>query len=154
MARHDRFIGLAQRLANKNDFPRLGAKAHMYSQPLYRMAAVVVQGARVVSIGVNKWGGGESKNRMYANRAIHGELDAIHGIDPALLRGATIYISGWSKGNNLILSKPCDLCQRLIEQAGIKEIVYHDRDGNVVLEKTIMAESGQRSKASRGLQYA
>jgi deoxycytidylate deaminase len=117
--RHSRYIKLANKLAHKSDF-----------YP-YKMAAVVVRGGRVIGTGVNRQKQGVLKHPAYALKAIHSELDAILGIDPDLLRGSTVYVSGVSKGNNLIKSAPCESCQQLMREYGIRAVVYHEKTGEV-----------------------
>lgn len=101
----------------------------------YRMSATIVRGGRILVNGINKMVPGVSKDIRYdKDRGIHAELDAV--LQAARLgiatEGASIYIAGVSKGNNLIMSAPCELCQQVIREAGIKDIFYWLKTGAIV----------------------
>lgn len=123
--RHERYLRLAQKLSLKSDVSP------------YRMASVVVRGGKIISMGINKSNPGILKHPAYALKGTHSELDAILSIDPKLLKNSTIYISGLSRGNNTILSKPCDSCQQIIKEYGIKAAIYHTRSGEIKKWKAI-----------------
>jgi dCMP deaminase len=53
--------------------------------------------------------------------SLHAEANCIAYADGDKCRGATIYIN----------SKPCDMCEKLIRAAGIKEIIYRSSDGEI-----------------------
>lgn len=104
----------------------------------YRMAAVVFSGGRPLLTGINKPKIAEIKDARYnKGRSIHAELNIVlqaakNGVK---LKGTSLYVGGLTKGNNLVCSKPCELCQIIIKEAGIKEVFYHERDGSLVRMK-------------------
>ena len=86
-------------------------------------------------IGFNRDSCGESYDKRYnLGRAIHAEFDVILrasrvGIET---RGAILYVAGLTKADKLcISSKPCPICQQVIREAGIKEVYFHDNDGQI-----------------------
>jgi deoxycytidylate deaminase len=118
--RHEKWIKLAQKFALKSRFPN------------YQMAAILVKAGSVVSVGINNLSPGILKNKNYGKKAIHCELDAILGIDESVLRNCSIYIAGFSKKKNLILSAPCKDCVKLLSKCGVKHVYYHDKSGAVL----------------------
>ena len=81
-----------------------------------RMAAIVVRGGAVLSVGIN-------------HRFNHCERRALRPHHD--YSGATIYIAR----HNKLLSRPCDDCQKLLIYAGIRQAVYNSSCGNVVTER-------------------
>jgi deoxycytidylate deaminase len=81
-----------------------------------KMAAVIVRGGAVLSVGINhKWN--------------HAETRAIR--PHRYFGGSTIYVMR----SNGRCSRPCLDCQRKIIQAGIDRAVYIALDGTVVTER-------------------
>ena len=117
--RHMRYIRLAQKLAEKSNFIN------------YRMSCVVVKGGRVIATGINRLKSGLVKHPAYREKAIHAELDAVLMIDPEKLRGATVYVAGISKTGNLLKSAPCPICQKLLQEYGIRCVVFHEKTGEI-----------------------
>lgn len=118
--RHNRWIGHAQKLAKTSEF-----------WP-YKMACVLIRGGSVISRGVNKTSPGCVKDARYTlNRSTHAELAAVTSVDS--VEGCIAYVAGISKGDKVICSKPCPLCQDMFREAGIKRVYYHDREGKLAL---------------------
>ncbi len=80
-----------------------------------RMAALVVRGGAIFGSGFN---------RNYD----HAEKRALRPYED--YSGATIYVMRHNRG----CSRPCNSCQQLIINAGIKRAVYISLDGNEVTE--------------------
>jgi dCMP deaminase len=64
--------------------------------------------------------------------SVHAEMNAIISASRAEMLGATLYLAGFENGEE-ILATPCPVCDRLIKNAGIKEVItddisMHDRD--------------------------
>lgn len=66
--------------------------------------------------------------------AVHAEQNAILQGSPERMKDAVIYIYGFDKNGNVVNSRPCKLCYRLIRNAWIKQIVYIDEDGKIKKE--------------------
>lgn len=92
-----------------------------------KMAAVVVRGGAILSAAYNMCSSNQSNNiqkghKCCERRALRPHLDT---------RGATIIVVRQNGG----MSKPCVLCQRVIQEAGIKKVVYTDWNGEIVINK-------------------
>jgi deoxycytidylate deaminase len=125
MARDRRWINLARKIAEQNNFPK------------YKMACVVVRGGRVLAIGINRITPGILKHPAYCNKAMHAELDAILQINRAALHNSTVYVAGVSKGKNLIKSKPCPSCQQMLREFGIHSVVWHTPEDELIRERVV-----------------
>lgn len=55
-------------------------------------------------------------------RSVHAEMNAIISASRAEMLGSTLYLAGFENGQP-IDCEPCPVCQRLIINAGIKEII-------------------------------
>lgn len=117
--RHARYIKLAQKLAEKSSYIN------------YRMSCVVVKGGRVIAIGINRLKSGIVKHPAYGVKAIHAELDAILAIDPEKLKGATVYVGGITKTGGLLKSAPCPICHKVLQEYGIRCVVFHEKTGEI-----------------------
>lgn len=64
-------------------------------------------------------------------RSVHGEQNAIIAADRDKMIGSTMYIFQYDALNNCIRKNPgvCQLCQRMIINAGIDEVILADPDG-------------------------
>ena len=125
VVRHEQWIDTALRRAKTSRF-----------WP-YKMACVVVKGGKVISSGTNKPALAAPKDSRYnLGQGIHAELAAVLKANTSL-RGCTAYIAGWTKGNNLVCSKPCDLCYTVLKEAGIKIAYYHNSERQVCSIKVI-----------------
>ena len=120
---------------------RLAAKEARRSRCNNQHGAVVAKKNRVLGKGCNmykshpKWGAERIDTRHSLQFfTIHAEANAIRravnkGID---VRGATIYVT--RTGSQSQLSRPCADCQKLIEEYGIRKVVYTDEEGNIIDE--------------------
>lgn len=105
------------------------ARAHEYEPHLeFHLAAVIVTGGSVVSIGYNS-SKANSFIRAFAvtdyaqmHAECHAVLKARKKID---LRGAKMYVARVTKVNGIVgNSRPCEMCQNAARLYGIKKIYY------------------------------
>jgi len=95
----------------------------------FRLGSVLVHKNRIVSVGINSY----KTHPMLANRTLwpflHAEQHAIirYGIDNC--EGLVIYVARVLKNNDLALAQPCDVCNTLIKDVGIKQVVYSTDSG-------------------------
>lgn len=76
-----------------------------------------------------------SGQRYELCRSVHAEANAIAFAPIDRMRDATIYIMGYDVGaNETVYSYPCEMCHRMIINAGIKTIVYYEN--GTFLEET------------------
>lgn len=103
--------------------------------------AVIVNNDEIISTGYNGSPRGEENccdtgicyrvghahnDGDYANCcSVHAEMNAIISASRAEMLGATLYLYGEENGK-LIAAEPCPICSRLINNAGIKEVVVYD----------------------------
>ncbi len=72
-----------------------------------------------------------SGERYELCEAVHAEQNAIINAPPERMKGATIYIAGFEEDGSYAAGKPCKLCDRMIRNAQIREVVYLDKDGGL-----------------------
>ena len=72
-----------------------------------------------------------SGERYELCEAVHAEQNAIINAQPDRMKNATIYIAGFEEDNSIAKGKPCKLCDRMIRNAQIKEVIYLDKDGEL-----------------------
>lgn len=115
-----------------------------------RYGAVIVKDNKIISTGYNGSASGEPNccdtgecvreklNIPHGERyelcvAVHAEMNAIINADPEKMKGATIYICGTDvEANKLVKSNPCLMCERVIKNAQISNIVYLNENATIV----------------------
>jgi len=95
--------------------------------------AIVVKGGRVVGTGYNKNRNNPhfvSPEHIKTDCSVHAEKSAIKdaGYD---VKNAVIYIARVNRHGEDRDSKPCSRCLKLIEESGIKRIVYTTQSGRI-----------------------
>lgn len=61
-------------------------------------------------------------------RAVHAEANAIISAARLDMIGSTLYLAGFEDGKRIEDPKPCEMCQRLIDNAGIMHVVTSEND--------------------------
>lgn len=56
-------------------------------------------------------------------QAVHAEANAIISASRRDMLGATLYLAGWEDGKRIDDPQPCEMCRRLIDNAGILNVV-------------------------------
>lgn len=87
-------------------------------------SAVLYQGGRVMSVGVNTWR--NSPSWMMPADAIsnHAEINCLKGIDIKGRHG-TLYLARISSGGNVAHSEPCRACEKYLRLfTNIKEVIH------------------------------
>ena len=69
-----------------------------------------------------------SGERYELCEAVHAEQNAIINAPPERMKGATIYIAGFEEDDSFASGIPCKLCDRMIRNSQITEVVYLDKD--------------------------
>ena len=94
------------------------------SKSRFRLGAVLVHKNNIVSVGTNSYKTHPLMSKRTAWPYLHAEQHAIirAGIDNC--EGLDLYIARVLKNNTLALSKPCDVCAKLIQEVGIKRTFY------------------------------
>lgn len=65
-----------------------------------------------------------SGERYELCKSVHAEANAIIAADRDKMKGSTIYIAGTNVDGSKANGKPCMMCERMIINAGISEVVY------------------------------
>ncbi len=63
--------------------------------------------------------------------AVHAEQNAIVNAPPDRMKESTIYIAGYEEDGTFAGSRPCKLCDRMIRNAQITEVVCLKKDGSI-----------------------
>lgn len=71
-----------------------------------------------------------SGERYELCEAVHAEQNAIINAPPERMKGAIIYIAGFEDDKSFANGRPCKLCDRMIRNAQIKEVIYLKSDGS------------------------
>lgn len=117
---------------------KIANKVALNSVHKHRVGAVITKGGSVVSTGYNQM----RPSRLLNTPTLHAEAAAILKVlnehRPHTLVGSHIFVSRWTKGGRIGLSKPCQKCSELIKSVGISSVTYTTNDGG---SKRIRVES-------------
>jgi tRNA(Arg) A34 adenosine deaminase TadA len=120
--RKKRFIDLATRVAENS------------AETGYRHGAILVRGNSVLNASCNKNAysrfGERFRKRDKGDATHHAELGCILGLDRSITRGADVYVVRVGRSGNLLLSKPCDMCEAALRHVGVRRVYYSLNDGN------------------------
>ncbi len=117
MANHIRFLKVAREMALKS------------TEMKRQFGVVIVDGNKVIATGRNRKSHPKmpkitSQNGERRYFGLHAECDALLKCDFSV-RSASVYIWGQNVSTgNLCASNPCDLCQTLLKERGIKQAVF------------------------------
>lgn len=65
--------------------------------------------------------------------AVHAEMNAIISAARKDMLGATLYLAGWEDGKLMDRAKPCEICKRLIKNAGIDRVINTKYDDGTLM---------------------
>lgn len=102
--------------------------------------AVIVRNDEIIATGYNGSPRGEpnccdlgecwreSQNvphgeKYEACKSVHAEMNAIISASRNQMIGSTLYLAGFENGEPMTDPKPCDICRRLIQNAGIAQVI-------------------------------
>jgi deoxycytidylate deaminase len=102
--------------------------AHLSTYGRIRHGAILVKGGSVINTGFNKQNfssfGSRFRDKAIGYATQHAEISAIFGIPKTTTSGGDIYVVRIGKGNELRISKPCDMCDKILDFVGIKRVFY------------------------------
>lgn len=104
--------------------------AELSIHPRFRLGAVIVQGPRVLSLGINSLRSHPRQINPYTNLqglSIHAELAAI--LRCKNTRGADLFVGRILRDGSPALAKPCHSCQAIIREAEIRRVYYSTKEG-------------------------
>lgn len=121
---------------------------HDYADQDYRLCAVLVRGGSVVSVGFNKRNTNGfvehytdlAKGLRDWNMSTHAEMDAVlQARQKTDLRGMKIYVvrkrQDTEKYGTFGMAKPCEICQHVLYNYGIRRAYYTIDDQNFGIMK-------------------
>lgn len=124
-------IETSKNLSNKDKrYLALACRVAEASECNQRHGAVVVKSGSVMSIGLNKWRHRGAMNGKTltadecANLTVHAEEDAIKRVKTNKAKGATVYVARVNSRGEAVFSRPCDSCHKLMQDSGIKRVVF------------------------------
>lgn len=89
-----------------------------------RHGAVIAQGRRILSVGINTFRSNPNNVTDPKNEAsFHAEISALRGLR-SRSDGLSLYVGRLSRQGNSLLSKPCMRCWDIISSSGISRVVY------------------------------
>jgi len=118
----------------------LAIKAAYKSPCCHKHGAVLLNGNSLINISHNSYdysSFGErfnrnSKRNWHATR--HAEMSVCLNISFKLTFGATIYVVRVNKKGELVNSKPCDMCQSIMQFCGVKRVIFSDATGFSIIK--------------------
>jgi deoxycytidylate deaminase len=103
-----------------------------------QFGVAIVDGNKVIATGRNRKSHPKiptitSQNGERKYFGLHAECDALIKCDTSIKR-ASVYIWGQNVSTgNLVYSGPCDLCQRMLRERGIKQAIFPKEGGYEIL---------------------
>lgn len=104
--------------------------AHQSNHRCHHHGAVLVKGSRIINTASNNTRyssfasrfSPSTRSKQFATR--HAELSVILNVPYALTNGASIYVVRVNNDDEFRYSKPCEMCQSVMEFVGIKNVYY------------------------------
>ncbi len=93
----------------------------------WRVGAVIVRGGSVLSTGVNRYRNHPSKVMSLDGVSYHAEEVAIRRAGN--VANATIYVARVTRSGYIGMAMPCDRCQQLLNDYGVRTAVWTTPNG-------------------------
>lgn len=112
---------------------RQNASEHNYEGVEFRLCSVIVRGGSIVSVGFNKrntngfvdYYSDLAKAQRGFCESTHSEMDAVlQAREKTDLRGCKIYVVRIKENDIFGLAKPCEICEHVLFNYGIKKAYY------------------------------
>lgn len=94
----------------------------------------------MLSVGYNRQGWSSKQNGKKTNNkrtnplvcTVHSEVDALLKVaNKEEIKGSTVYVVRLGRNEKFALSKPCDMCEVILREHGVKKVVFTvDNDPN------------------------
>jgi len=116
-----RYFELARRIAYNSNYGKM------------RHGAVLVKGGSVINVSFNKdmfsAFGGRFREGDCTHATQHAEIGCILGLPRSATNGSTIYVVRINKEGEFRMSKPCPMCESVLDFVGVKRAVYTIGEG-------------------------
>lgn len=101
-----------------------------------RIGAVIFKGKRVYGSGHNDIRSSliSLKHKNW-KESLHAEQSALLNLDWNKLKGTSILVYRVNKSGKIGMAKPCQMCRKLIEHVGIKNMYYTNQNGELCFER-------------------
>lgn len=92
--------------------------------PKWRFGAIITKGGSLRSVGLNKLHTKASiaSDEHLEDLSTHAEEDALRRCGNP--KGATIYVARVGRNGKPALAKPCEHCEPMLRNAGVKRVIY------------------------------
>lgn len=105
------------------------ARSHDYAKSLdYQLCAVIVSGGRILSVGFNKHNTNGLTERYKIKDhtcSVHAEIAAVAKARKKIrLEGSKIYVVRIHRDGTPAMAKPCEMCQHVLFNYGIKKAIF------------------------------
>ena len=97
----------------------------------FRVGAVIFKGNKIFAEGRNSIRCCRNLKKKNWN-SVHAEQHAILNMGETKCKGLSMLVIRLNLSDNIRLAKPCDMCQDLIKQVGIKRVFYSNGDGTIL----------------------
>lgn len=106
------------------------------SEQNFKHGAILTKGGSVISVGINRRRTNPAllDQEDYRLSSVHAEVAAIKGSHGADLKGAVIYVARVNNAGEQMMSKPCEECQKVLRDVGVKKVFY-TIDSSMTLEE-------------------
>lgn len=126
---------------------------HSYEDVEFRLCSVIVRGGSVISVGFNKRNTNGfvdyycdlARNQRRFCETTHSEMDAVlQARDKTDLTGCKIYVVRLKDNDIFGLAKPCEICEHVLFNYGIKKAYYTIDETNFGTMKVINPAKKER----------
>ena len=108
-------------------FFRLAKSASTHSNHRYQMGCAISVHGKAVSVGFN-FCKTHPQHTTAERPSIHAEVSAvIHA--QCNISGGTAWVYRETRNGKLAMAKPCERCQMILQEAGIKKVFYTTTNG-------------------------
>lgn len=143
---------------------RVAIKNHEYDDKVsYRLAALLVRGGKIVSIGYNS-STTNSFVEHYTDSVLgsgrgylistHAEMSAVLQVRSKIdLTGSKIYVARLKADDSFGLAKPCIICRKILYSYGIKRAIYSIEENNYGVLKIVEPETTFNDRDGKSYRY-
>lgn len=98
--------------------PALRRLAEKSPHRTYKHSVQIVKGGAIIAYGYN-------------HSVVHAEINALKKLWPGHARGSVVYSMRFTKTGQLAMAKPCFDCEKALREAGVKKVVFSNREGKL-----------------------
>lgn len=97
----------------------------------YKCAAVIFDKRRVLKVGINKTKTHPLLDTLTEYPHLHAETDAIINSRGRIKGSSMLVVRTNRQGNSRGMSRPCEVCTKMIQRVGIKRVYWYDWNGEL-----------------------